>query len=77
MVEIDDLAYRLLTKPNCDTVEFDGWRVEEWGMGYGGMVVAYERDGDEWIASHYYRPDELRKEGPDAQRLAYTAGETA
>lgn len=65
---VDLHAYWFATEfTEMNAVEFDGWRLEEW-PDVGDVVMAYERGGGEWLASHYYRPGELCRDGPGAPR---------
>jgi len=75
MVDVDQYPHRIASTRGLTEIEAGGWLVEKWEMGYGGLVMAYESDGEGWVASHYYRPDELRRDGTEATRHVYTAGE--
>lgn len=69
MADVDTKAYQIATTRGLSEIETDDWLVERWAVeAYGGIIMAYTRNGDEWRASHYYRPTELRSEGTDATR---------
>jgi len=69
------VAYRLTSSRVLAEVEYDGWLVKKWEKDYGDLIVAYEYIDEEWIVSHYYGSEELRREGTGATQHAYSASD--